>query len=56
MLNIKDDLIYYNECCLRVHNSGHHTLKSSYTSQFENHLKCYEFKFRPYKYISRTFL
>ena len=36
---IKDDLIYYNECCLRVHNSGHHTLKSSYTSQFENHLR-----------------
>ena len=30
---------YYNECCLRVHNSGHHTLKSSYTSQFENHLR-----------------
>ena len=22
-----------------VHNSGHHTLKSSYTSQFENHLR-----------------
>ena len=38
-LFIKDDLIYYNECCLRVHNSGHHTLKSSYTSQFENHLR-----------------
>ncbi len=36
---IKDNFIYYNECCLRVHNSGHHTLKSSYTSQFENHLR-----------------
>ena len=36
---IKGDNIYYNECCLRVHNSGHHTLKSSTTSQFENHLR-----------------
>ena len=36
---IKNNLIYYNECCLRVHNSGHHTLKSSHTSQFENHLR-----------------
>ena len=54
---IKDDLIYYNECCLRVHNSGHHTLKSSYTSQFENHLKCYGFTVRTtYKCIFRTFL
>ena len=36
---VKNDIIYYNECCLRVHNSGHYTLNSSYTSQFENHLR-----------------
>ena len=36
---IKNDIVYYNECCLRVHNSGHYTLNSSYTSQFENHLR-----------------
>ena len=36
---IKNDIVYYNECCLRVHNSGHHTINSSYTSQFENHLR-----------------
>ena len=36
---IKNDIIYYNECCLRVHNSGHYTINSSYTSQFENHLR-----------------
>ena len=41
MLNflLKNDIVYYNECCLRVHNSGHHTINSSYTSQFENHLR-----------------
>lgn len=36
---IKNDIVYYNECCLRVHNSGHYTINSSYTSQFENHLR-----------------
>lgn len=36
---VKNDIVYYNECCLRVHNSGHYTLNSSYTSQFENHLR-----------------
>lgn len=36
---IKNDIIYYNECCLRVHNSGHYTINSSHTSQFENHLR-----------------
>jgi len=36
---IKDTIVYYNECCLRVHNSGHYTINSSYTSQFENHLR-----------------
>ena len=38
-LFIKDDEIYYNELCVRVHNSMHHTLHSSLTSQFENHLR-----------------
>lgn len=36
---VKNDKIYYNECCLRVHNSGHYTLNASCTSQFENHLR-----------------
>lgn len=36
---IHNNDVYYNECCLRVHNSGHYTLNSSYTSQFENHLR-----------------
>ena len=36
---IKNELIYFNECCLRVHNSGHYTINASYTSQFENHLR-----------------
>lgn len=38
-LFIKDDEIYYNELCIRVHNSMHHTLNSNKTSQFENHLR-----------------
>jgi 5-(carboxyamino)imidazole ribonucleotide synthase len=31
--------ILINEIAPRVHNSGHHTLQSSKTSQFEQHLK-----------------
>ena len=38
-LFIKDDLIYYNELCLRVHNSMHYTLNACVNSQFENHLR-----------------
>ena len=35
----KDDQILINEIAPRVHNSGHHTLQSSKTSQFEQHLR-----------------
>ena len=38
-LFVKDDLIYYNELCLRVHNSMHYTLNACIHSQFENHLR-----------------
>ncbi|MBI1829165.1 MAG: 5-(carboxyamino)imidazole ribonucleotide synthase [Thaumarchaeota archaeon] len=34
-----DDKVLINEIAPRVHNSGHHTLQSSATSQFEQHLK-----------------
>ena len=34
-----DDEITINEIAPRVHNSGHHTLQSSNTSQFEQHLR-----------------
>ena len=34
-----DDGIMINEIAPRVHNSGHHTLQSSRTSQFEQHLR-----------------
>ena len=39
MFVTKDDEILINEIAPRVHNSGHHTLQSSYTSQFEQHLR-----------------
>ncbi len=35
----QDDEIVINEIAPRVHNSGHHTLQSSKTSQFEQHLR-----------------
>ena len=35
----KDDRVLINEIAPRVHNSGHHTLQSSETSQFEQHLR-----------------
>jgi len=35
----QDDKIIINEIAPRVHNSGHHTLQSSKTSQFEQHLR-----------------
>ena len=38
-LFLKDNEIYYNELCLRVHNSFHFTLHNNITSQFENHLR-----------------
>ncbi len=34
-----DDNVLINEIAPRVHNSGHHTLQSSTTSQFEQHLR-----------------
>ena len=39
MFVTKDDSILINEIAPRVHNSGHHTLQSSRTSQFEQHLR-----------------
>ena len=35
----QDDEVLINEIAPRVHNSGHHTLQSSETSQFEQHLR-----------------
>ena len=35
---VNDDIIV-NEVAPRPHNSGHHTIEASYTSQFENHLR-----------------
>ena len=35
----QNDDVLINEIAPRVHNSGHHTLQSSKTSQFEQHLK-----------------
>ncbi len=37
-VTIEDDILI-NEIAPRVHNSGHHTLQSSETSQFEQHLR-----------------
>jgi 5-(carboxyamino)imidazole ribonucleotide synthase len=39
MFVTKNDDILINEIAPRVHNSGHHTLQSSKTSQFEQHLR-----------------
>jgi len=39
MFVTSDDAILINEIAPRVHNSGHHTLQSSKTSQFEQHLR-----------------
>ncbi len=39
MFVTKDDMVLINEIAPRVHNSGHHTLQSSDTSQFEQHLR-----------------
>lgn len=39
MFVTKNDKIVINEIAPRVHNSGHHTLQSSKTSQFEQHLR-----------------
>ncbi len=39
MFLTQDNNILINEIAPRVHNSGHHTLQSSETSQFEQHLR-----------------
>ncbi|MEM2160596.1 MAG: 5-(carboxyamino)imidazole ribonucleotide synthase [Candidatus Nitrosotenuis sp.] len=39
MFVTKNDTVMINEIAPRVHNSGHHTLQSSKTSQFEQHLR-----------------
>jgi 5-(carboxyamino)imidazole ribonucleotide synthase len=39
MFVTKNDQILINEISPRVHNSGHHTLQSSKTSQFEQHIR-----------------
>ena len=39
MFVTSDDKVLINEIAPRVHNSGHHTLQSSETSQFEQHLR-----------------
>lgn len=35
----ENDTILINEVAPRPHNSGHHTIESSYTSQFEQHIR-----------------
>jgi 5-(carboxyamino)imidazole ribonucleotide synthase len=39
MFQTQEDDILVNEVAPRPHNSGHHTIESSYTSQFEQHLR-----------------
>ena len=39
MFVTQDNHVMINEIAPRVHNSGHHTLQSSETSQFEQHLR-----------------
>ncbi|WP_394758424.1 5-(carboxyamino)imidazole ribonucleotide synthase, partial [Flavobacterium sp.] len=39
MFQTENDDILVNEIAPRPHNSGHHTIEASYTSQFENHLR-----------------
>ena len=39
LFQTEDDDILVNEVAPRPHNSGHHTIESSYTNQFEQHLR-----------------
>ena len=39
MFQTDNNEILVNEVAPRPHNSGHHTIEASYTSQFENHLR-----------------
>ena len=40
MFQIEDNEILVNEVAPRPHNSGHYSIEGSYTSQFEQHLRC----------------
>ncbi|WP_299364715.1 5-(carboxyamino)imidazole ribonucleotide synthase [Winogradskyella sp.] len=40
MFQTEDDDILVNEVAPRPHNSGHYSIEASYTSQFEQHLRC----------------
>jgi 5-(carboxyamino)imidazole ribonucleotide synthase len=39
MFQTVNDEIIVNEVAPRPHNSGHHTIEASFTSQFENHIR-----------------
>ncbi|MCF6279229.1 MAG: 5-(carboxyamino)imidazole ribonucleotide synthase [Flavobacteriaceae bacterium] len=39
LFQTQNDEIIVNEVAPRTHNSGHHTIETSYTSQFEQHLR-----------------
>ena len=39
LFQTENDEIIVNEVAPRTHNSGHHTIETSYTSQFEQHLR-----------------
>jgi 5-(carboxyamino)imidazole ribonucleotide synthase len=39
MFQTINDEIIVNEVAPRPHNSGHHTIEASFTSQFENHIR-----------------
>jgi 5-(carboxyamino)imidazole ribonucleotide synthase len=39
MFQTENDEIIINEVAPRPHNSGHHTIEASFTSQFENHIR-----------------
>ena len=40
MFQTENDEILVNEVAPRPHNSGHYSIEASYTSQFEQHLRC----------------
>jgi 5-(carboxyamino)imidazole ribonucleotide synthase len=40
MFQTKNDDIIVNEVAPRPHNSGHYSIEASYTSQFEQHIRC----------------
>lgn len=39
MFTTKNGQVIVNECAPRTHNSGHHTIESNVTSQFEQHIR-----------------